>query len=478
MTVSISDHAPLNDVVYEAWSEVNALGMVVVLDGLRYSVISARWTENAHGAGDTLSVTVPLSTNPDFPIQLFRGQPSVQFFSPTGVSLVVPSGTPGAITPALTPAETAASNADVVVELWVGFPQNPTVDATSIDQLQRRFLGEVDLYSGVFHDDTVTFSCRSLAAHLIDDHVTGVSMNQTVGDFLTKQATRLGLPTPVITSLPGMQPATIQEVLRYDQIGGASFAASLYGLHPMDLAIRGAQVDDADAWVDIRTGVIHYEPPSLVDRGDPIVLKWGRDWIGLSGSHAPQFSKNIEVVVHAYNPRTSVKTTVRVVDNGDGSVTTTQSQSTVTSSAVLGTNQTVRTGITTNANGTRTTSISSGTSSGGAFTTRAGQGAAESAKQRYPLYVGAVSPQRAVQMAQAYRRQISQHEFSIEGEIPITNRLQADLSITSLLRITGAPWSLINDTYYPRAIEYTCSLEDGWKARVLALNHRLANASV
>jgi hypothetical protein len=246
MTVSVSDRVPLEPVTYESWSEVNALRIVVVIDGLRYSVVDAQWTENGHGAGDSASIVVPLSTNPDFPVQLFRGQ------------AVNDSGLSNAqgVIDLVNATEGAAQQADVVVELWLGFPQNPTVDPTSIEQLDRWFLGEVDLYKGVFQDNTVTFSCRSLAAHLLDDHITAVSMNQTVGAFLAQQATRLGLPAPVVKPLPGNKPATIQEVLQYDQVGGQQFSAALYGMHPMDLAIRGAQVDDTDVWVNVRTGTI------------------------------------------------------------------------------------------------------------------------------------------------------------------------------------------------------------------------------
>jgi hypothetical protein len=95
VTVSISDFVPLQPVTYDPQSEVNALGLVIVLDGLPYSVVSADWTENGHGATDTMTVVVPLSTNPDFPLQLFRGTTSTS------------------------PAEIAAATADVVAELYV-----------------------------------------------------------------------------------------------------------------------------------------------------------------------------------------------------------------------------------------------------------------------------------------------------------------------------------------------------------------------
>jgi hypothetical protein len=105
------------------------------------------------------------------------------------------------------------------------FPQNAQVAATDISQLQRFFLGEVDAYSGKFAEDTVTFSCRSLAAHLVDDKLTAVSMNQTMTAFMADQATKYGLPMPVVSialdQAAGVPGATVQEVLAYATIAFA-----------------------------------------------------------------------------------------------------------------------------------------------------------------------------------------------------------------------------------------------------------------
>jgi hypothetical protein len=453
MTVSVSDLAPLSDVQYQQWSEVAQLDARIVLDGIPYPITEASWTENAHGATDTLTVTVVLSTSPDFPVQLFRD-------SATAVGAD----------------ELAASQADIVAELWAGFPQNPTVGARDISQLTRVFLGEIDVYTGKIAADTVTFECRSLAARLVDDHITGVSVNETVGQFFTKYAAQNGYPAPTV-NVTGRQ-ATIQEVLAYDQIGGARFPAALYGMHPMDLGIRGAQVDDTDFWVDIRSGAIHYESPSLVDRGEKVRLTWGRDWNELEPSHSPQQSKEVEVQTHAVQPRTRTSTSIRFVTNPDGSVTATQSTVRVNSRTIFGTPTTTAYGVRTNADGTTTPVLTTSSSAGGAFNVAASQGRRETAKQRYDLYLGNVEPERAVIIGEAYRRQLSQHEYAIQGEIPITNALLATLRIESMLEITGAPWSLTNQTYYPRSIEHRISSAEGWKARVHALTLRLAGGGV
>ncbi len=450
----MTDFAPLMPLQYEAWSEVDILGMVVKLDGTPYAATSATWTENAHGAGDTLSVSIPLSPNPDFPTQLFRGTYD------------------GA-----TAAEIAKANSDVIIELWVGFTENPMVSPSSVSQLTRFFLGEVDTYSGAFAEDMVTFKARSLAAHLIDDRLVRVSTSETMARFITELAARYNLPTPVVNI--AATPATIQEILAFDQIDGSNFQASLNDMHPMDLMIRGAQVDDTDTWVDVRTGTIHYESPSLVQRGSPIALQFGRDWVSLTPSHAPQFSKNVEVIAYTHQPHTRISTAVRVSDDGNGNVTTTVRSGIGTSEAILGTNQIVSTSTMVNqATGATSTSTSVSSTTGGNATLTASQGASDTSKQRYALYLGNVDPATAVARAQAYRRQITQHEYQIEGVVPITNRLLQQLSITSLLQISGARWGLTNGTYYPRSIEYTASVTEGWKATISALNHPPAQNGV
>jgi hypothetical protein len=478
-----SNLAPLAPIDYDSWSEVDALGMVVKIDGASYSVINASWTENAHGAGDTLSVTIPLSTNPDFPTQLFRGSPA---FLQGDISIGDLTSGSAASEEIVGQSSSIASNADVIIELWVGFPQSPTISAASIQNLQRMFLGEVDVYTGQFDADTVTFKARSLAAHLIDDTLVNVSMNQTVGQFLTAQAAQYGLPAPVVNVSPKNAPFTIQEVLAYDQISGSTIQmsgndqASIAGMHPIDLAIRGAQCDDTDTWVGVRDGVIHYEAPSLIKRGTAVDLKYGRDWMSLAGTHSPQFSDQVEVRVYAHQPHSRVTTAVRSSSDGSGNVTTTVTSGVGTSAAILGTNQTVSTSTTVNqATGATSTSTTTSSMSGGNTTVTASQGARQTPKQIYKLFVGNASPERATQRAQAYRRQISQHLYQVEGTIPVTKRILAQLSITSLLRIHGLPWGLLNsDAYYPREITWTASVTDGLRAKIDALSLQIAGGGV
>src|SRR5579884_1041076 len=77
----------------------------VKIDNRSYGITSYELTTNIHGATDTASCSMPISSNPDFPYQLFRG----------------PGG----------PASGAAANPDqpVYFEIWAGFPSNPASGA-------------------------------------------------------------------------------------------------------------------------------------------------------------------------------------------------------------------------------------------------------------------------------------------------------------------------------------------------------------
>jgi len=470
--VTITDGAALLPVSFDPFYEHHQLSLVVAVNGTRYKATEVRYSENAHGATDTATIIIPLSSATDLTLDLFRGDITVA--GGKGPASIVPPSTPGS-------SVAATDNSPVFAEIYAGFPQTPTVGSTNIAQLKRLFVGEVDKYSGKFDANTVTFTCRSLGAPLVDDRLVGVSGNQTMAQFLAQQAAKYGLPAPIVKLGAGAIPATINEILGYEQIGGANFAAALNGVHPSDLAIRGAQVDDTDVWLDITDGTIHYESPSsFVASRSIIELKYGRHWMALGVDHSPQFSKTVQVQLHSHQPRLKQSTTVRVENDEFGNVIVTPRSVYTTSDVFLGTNQTIANSTVTAPDGTQksSTTFGSTTTSGGNYTAAAGQGARESAKQKYPLFVGNVSPARAQAMAKAYWRQISQHEFAIEGEVPVTSNLLANLSITSLIRLTGTPWSLVNDTYYPRSLEHAISVNEGWRVKISALNHRLASGAV
>jgi hypothetical protein len=447
---------------FEAWSEVNTPGLVAIIDGDRYALNHAKWTLNSHGATDTLTVVVPLSTNPDFPTQLFRGTLSEK-----------PSAE-----------EIAAADLDVLIDLYAGFRDDPGTSPISTDGLVHQFTGEVDRYSGMFGKDTVTFTSRSLGAHLVDDTLTNISVNQTISDFIRSMSKKYGLPTPVITLIPGTTPATIGQLLAYDQISGASanpnetFSAAVYKMHPMDLIIRGTQLDDTDAWVDAPTGAINYVTPTLVTRND-ITLKYGRDWTDdISVDHSIKAAKNIVVKAYSHQKRTRTTSSVSISDDGFGNVTVNQRSGYVSSQAVMGTNQLQTTSTTITADGKKSVTNTSSASSGGNASATAAASATQTRNMVYPLYLDNLPLDKVLSAAQNLRRQISQRQYLVKGTIPITRALVDKLSITSRIHVNGAPWGLVNDQYYSSEIEFEAGVDVGYKATITMVNHILPSGSV
>lgn len=448
--------------------ETHNVRMVVAIGNTKCIPIRYSTSINAHGATNTASITVPISSNPDFSLLLSKGvsKSAPSFTSLTSLStksLGSLAGTsdvgPGAIVP---------------VSIYAGFPDNPKPGSTDTNGLSRRFVGIVDMYTAELHGDTVTFSCRSAAAPLVDTKITHISQNQTTTSFLAEQASRIGLQVQINTGSRNL--ATIQQVLGFDQIGGANFAASVYGMRIWDLLLKCAQFDDVDLWEE--DGVLHYESPSLVKRTG-IGLKWLQDWESLTPSHSLVFNRGIQVDVHSNSPRTTTTTSSRVTVGADGSVTIGNPKTvSTTSQSVLGSNTSVRSSVSTNAQGATTISNSQGTASGGNFNGVASAGAQESNVQKYTFYVRNQPPERVNLLAQAYARQISMHEYSISGKVPMTKRLLGELSIEAELILTNSPYARFNDKYWPRRYAESNSPSDGWSVDFEAVNHSLGSSAV
>jgi len=429
--------APLAPVAFNPVYESNDPRFLVVIDGDTYvpsAIPRLEW--GAHGVTDAATVTLPISNNPDFSAQLFRD---------------------------------ADDNSPVSIQIYGGFPQNPSVSITTTNQLYLLFTGQVDLYTARFTADNVTFQCRNAAAPLVDTKITTYKPNWTSAQFIESVVPTLGLGYTVNLA---NSPATLQEVLGYDQIGGASLAAALYGMRIMDLILRCAQFDDADAWADT-TGVFHYASPTLIQR-NLIPLVFGQDIAledGLEGTHSPQFSKNIQVTVHTNQRRTRTSTSTRITGGPDGSLISEQQSSVIstTSMPIFGTNESITTS--TAADGTVTVSNSSADGGSNTSTTSFGT-AADTGKEKYVFFERNVTPARANQIALNYWRQISAHEYSIVLLVPMRKALLPQLSITSKIKLSGCPYAYFNGIYYPRRITHEISTDEGWMVRIEAVNHQ------
>lgn len=427
---------------HSAWS------YVAVINTKRYSIVEFEVDLNAHGATDSGSVTLAIGGNPDFSVDLFRGD---QTYSPTG---------PIAI----------SNDAPVYIELFAGPVSNPVAGSTSIAGLTSIFFGIVDLYTAQFSENKVQFSVRSLGAPLVDDKITRISQSETTVQFVQAAAAQYGLQA--VTGIIGA-PLTIQEILAREYIGGYNFAASLYGMKYWDLIIQCCLFEDVDAWVD--QGTLYFIAPSLVKR-NTVQLEYGRDFAfasGFVGTHAPQFNKNIEVRVHTYQRKTKLSTSIAVGSLPGGGTYVQPNSHTVSSNPEFGTNEVVSTN--TAADGTVTQTTSS--SSGGKFT-GGGSPGSESGKEIYNIWIPNLSPAASTKRALAEWRQISQHEYQVDMVVPVTTALFGKITRTSLLQVSGCPYLNFDGLYYPRQITMSASAGQAFRYRIKTVSHVLPSGAV
>jgi hypothetical protein len=446
---------------------------VVVLNSEAYVPLSWDINNNAHGATGSATVTLSIGDNPDFSQELFRGDQA-----PTGQIVQVNAPIPG--TP-FTVADlnltgsgnglTITDNSPVYIQIYGGFPSSLS-SPTDTTQLVLLWYGIVDQYSAAFTEDRVTFACRSFAAPLVDQRVVGTSMSQTSVAFLQAQAEAIGMTfVPILP--PGYQPITIQQVLGQEFVGGANFASALYGKRIWDLGLQCALFDNADMWVDKST--LYYAVPSLVQR-QTIDLQYGRDIEfegGLLGTHSPQFSKNVQVDLHTYQPRTRMSYGMRVNSAADGGYGMTPSAALVSSQPIFGTPNTV----TTYHSPDGTVTVTSSESSGGSFSSAPTAGS-ESGKERYIYFVRNQSPSALNNLAQSLWRQISQHEYSIQLSLAVTPALLQQMNITSKLKLTDVPYAAFNAVYFPRTMGISMSPEEGFRVKFQAVSHLLPQGAV
>jgi hypothetical protein len=454
MTVPVSSVNPPTPTVFSPYYEQNVPHAVVMIDGTAYIPVSYHITFNAHGATDDATVTLTISNNPDFTLNLYQWS-------------ALPDGS-------------ALPSIPIFMEIWAGFRDTPA-PTTDLSGLTQRFLGILDSYSMNPDADEVTFTCRSLASPFVDQKLTSAPMGMTSVDFVQKLANGIGLKTN-IALVKGVKPITIQETLGREFIsGGANFNASVFNLHPWDLFLQTALFDDVDVWVDRDT--LNYIAPSLVKR-TTVNLQYGGDGTSPGilrpvGTHSAQLNKNIRVEVRTWMKKTNQSTVYRVDSASGGVIVQPNSRSTYrTSTPVFGTNSTVSTSI--SSTGAQSTSISSGSGGGFSGTTTA---ASESGKMIYKVFRPNLTPARCNQLALSLWRQYSMHEFALSFDLPVTMARLADFSITSLLRVSGLPYDQFNthdksDMYYPRQIVESFDASSGWVWSVQCVNAVLPSGGV
>lgn len=413
------------------------------INGVAHNILRYELNINAHGASDTATIVLPKANTIDWSQTIFRGL--------------------------------SAGNADqpVYVQIYGGFPTgNVGIDSTQVSGLLLRFLGVVDINSAKFHEDEVTFTCRSLAAPLISTKITipfPSAAAVTTTTFVKQVAQRFGLGTNIQVTNGGL---TMQEVL------ADAFVSTVRNVSIWSLLLLAAMMDDVDVWVD-RNGVLWYAAPSLIDPSRPVInLQYGADLVELEASHAIQFSKNIRVEVRSYVKKTRTSTAVRYVSNPLlGGVEFQVSSRVITSSPIFGTTSYVTNSISNTGQATSTIS----TVSGGAASGTAAAPANESGLETYVFYVKNKTAAQCQDLAQKYWRQISMHEYAIDLMLPVSPEYLSTMDVTAFIALSGAPWSLINTPnakFWPRTIEEIFNPDDGFIWKIGAVNHTLPQGAV
>lgn len=184
----------------------------VLIDGHPYTPKSFSITTNCHGASDTATVEVPISTYPDWTQQIQRADSDAR---------------------------------PVPIEIFL--------DLMDTGSFMTRFVGIVDQYQADGAQDITMFSCRSMVAPLTSTKITTPFQNNssiTTTAFVQQQASRFGLQTNILLA-PGRQPAKMIDAL------GGEFVTGVRNWNIWDLMLQCAQLDDVDIWVD-KTGTLNY----------------------------------------------------------------------------------------------------------------------------------------------------------------------------------------------------------------------------
>lgn len=401
---------------------------VVKLNGQVFLGKSYELELNAHGDADTATIVLPIKTYPDWS--------------------------------ALFNATSLGPDSPVYVEIWAGFPPQGWAGNTTA-QLTRRFYGLLDTGAFCHESDETTLTCRSLAAPLLTTKITtpftGQNATTTVA-FIQQQAARFGL-TANIQLNPNSPAATMQQVL------ASEFVTGVRNWSIWQLMLQCAQMDDVDLWVDSQ-GVLNYCAPAQVQRST-YSYAWLSNISKFTATHALQFSKNIRVEVRSWVKRTRVSSVTRVESTVDDDTATVQQfVRTVTSTPIFGT----LSSVTQTVSPTGTT-IAQSTSSGGAASSGFLTPGSDSGLEIYVVYAHNKTPQQCNDLALKIWRQITQHEWMIDMEAPVTPT-DLGMNITALLSVSGSPFSEVNQRYWPRQIREIYHPAQGFYRQYTAVNHQ------
>lgn len=214
-----------------------------------------------------------------------------------------------------------ASNGDIEIELFDGFPADPENFGPS--DLTSRFLGVADEVAFNYDDMTLEVSGRDMTAPLVDHKSSEKYVNQTASEVATTLAGKYGL-TPVVT-------ATTTKVGKYYQIDHVDLKSDRT---EWDLLTWLAREEQFVVFVTGRE--LHFQPRPQESQ-DPWVLRytpasdsgpasWNAE--GVKFSRTLTIARDVEVTVTSWNSKAKKAYTRKATrTKGGGSAATVQKYS-------------------------------------------------------------------------------------------------------------------------------------------------------
>jgi phage protein D len=301
---------------------------------------------------------------------------------------------------------------DMFVELFIGFPQDPT-QFTSAD-LQSWIYGQVDHIEIDPVTNTIEVDGRDLTRVFIDTKTTQKWPNQTSSQIATALANAHGL-TPVVT-------ATTTLVGKYYEIDHVNMAEER---SEWDILNYLADLEGFKVWV--RGQSLYFQAPPDPTKTTPYSLVW-QPTTSASGSPVANFegikltraltvSRGIQIKIKSWNKKYAKGFVVSYPSN--------------------------------------------------VKTIKVGQSSVGSGAQIYSKTVKNLTQDQALQYAQNWYKQIVSHEMKIEG---LTMPGDNGVDITSILQFGGTGTDF-DQQYFPDCISRHMSFDGSYEMTISAKNH-------
>lgn len=309
-----------------------------------------------------------------------------------------------------------ASQKEIFIEVLAGFPVNP--EQFSASDLDSQIYGKVDDFDYDPVRNTVEISGRDLTAALIDAKTTEKFQNLTATQIAERLAKRHRL-TPVVV-------ATKAKAGKYYEIDHARLTDER---SEWDLLTYLAHEERYVVYV--RGKELHFEPQPEKSQ-NPYVLRWEPPvedrYFPILNGKSLKFSRNLTVA--------------------KGVVVTVRSWNAKNKKAF---------------SVTYPTHMAKGTA----------PGKSSPPAQNYYFTIPGLTPEQALQRAQAKHREITQHEMRVSFSMPADNILRA----TDIIRVEGTN-TPFDQTYYPESIVRAMSSPDGYTMTGSAKNVSPENQAV